>query len=83
MPPHAGALLSHGRFLALSATGAGETVTAAGLQDVPRELHEAARYGSASALMWVLFVLILVVTGLIFRFTSGVVFYDVGPEANT
>ncbi|WP_405865956.1 hypothetical protein OG407_43100 [Streptomyces sp. NBC_01515] len=23
MPPHAGALLSHGRFLALSATGAG------------------------------------------------------------
>lgn len=40
------------------------------------------RYGYASALLWVLFVLILVVTGLIFRFTSGVVFYNVDPEAN-
>jgi multiple sugar transport system permease protein len=40
------------------------------------------RYGYASALLWVLFVLILVVTGLIFRFTSGAVFYNVEPEAN-
>ncbi|MFC8514504.1 carbohydrate ABC transporter permease [Streptomyces sp. NPDC057257] len=39
------------------------------------------RYGYASALLWVLFVLILVVTGLIFRATSGVVFYNVDPEA--
>ncbi|UUU30072.1 sugar ABC transporter permease [Streptomyces sp. CA-210063] len=39
------------------------------------------RYGYASALLWVLFVLILIVTGLIFRFTSGVVFYNVDPEA--
>ncbi|MFJ9900102.1 carbohydrate ABC transporter permease [Streptomyces sp. NPDC091280] len=39
------------------------------------------RYGYASALLWVLFVLILVATGLIFRFTSGVVFYNVDPEA--
>ncbi|MEU6143979.1 sugar ABC transporter permease [Streptomyces sp. NPDC047081] len=39
------------------------------------------RYGYASALLWVLFVLILVVTGLIFRVTSGVVFYNVDPEA--
>ncbi|MFE9439965.1 carbohydrate ABC transporter permease [Streptomyces sp. NPDC006602] len=39
------------------------------------------RYGYASALLWVLFVLILVVTGLIFKFTSGVVFYNVEPEA--
>ncbi|MFE0253899.1 carbohydrate ABC transporter permease [Streptomyces sp. NPDC059010] len=39
------------------------------------------RYGYASALLWVLFVLILVVTALIFRFTSGVVFYNVDPEA--
>ena len=39
------------------------------------------RYGYASALLWVLFVLILVVTGLIFRFTSGAVFYNVDPEA--
>ncbi|WP_060888144.1 carbohydrate ABC transporter permease [Streptomyces caniscabiei] len=39
------------------------------------------RYGYASALLWVLFVLILVVTGLLFRFTSGVVFYNVDPEA--
>lgn len=39
------------------------------------------RYGYASALLWVLFVLILIVTGLIFKFTSGVVFYNVEPEA--
>ncbi|MEU9451295.1 sugar ABC transporter permease [Streptomyces sp. NPDC048277] len=39
------------------------------------------RFGYASALLWVLFVLILIVTGLIFRFTSGVVFYNVDPEA--
>ncbi|MFF4349579.1 carbohydrate ABC transporter permease [Streptomyces sp. NPDC001530] len=39
------------------------------------------RYGYASALLWVLFVLILVVTGLIFRATSGAVFYNVDPEA--
>jgi multiple sugar transport system permease protein len=39
------------------------------------------RYGYASALLWVLFALILIVTGLIFRFTSGVVFYNVDPEA--
>lgn len=39
------------------------------------------RYGYASALLWVLFVLILVATGLIFRFTSGAVFYNVDPEA--
>jgi len=39
------------------------------------------RYGYASALLWVLFVLILVVTGLIFKFTSGAVFYTVDPEA--
>ncbi|MGI5459025.1 carbohydrate ABC transporter permease [Streptomyces sp. CA-249302] len=39
------------------------------------------RYGYASALLWVLFVLILVATGLIFRATSGVVFYNVDPEA--
>ncbi|MFJ9706745.1 carbohydrate ABC transporter permease [Streptomyces sp. NPDC101234] len=40
------------------------------------------RYGYASALLWVLFVLILIATGLIFKFTSGVVFYNVDPEAN-
>ncbi|MFF0079371.1 carbohydrate ABC transporter permease [Streptomyces canus] len=39
------------------------------------------RYGYASALLWVLFVLILVATGLIFKATSGVVFYNVDPEA--
>ncbi|GHC53694.1 sugar ABC transporter permease [Streptomyces violaceochromogenes] len=39
------------------------------------------RYGYASALLWVLFILILIATGLIFRFTSGVVFYNVDPEA--
>ncbi|MFD5338414.1 carbohydrate ABC transporter permease [Streptomyces hawaiiensis] len=39
------------------------------------------RYGYASALLWVLFVLILIVTGIIFKFTSGMVFYNVDPEA--
>ncbi|MGQ4384915.1 carbohydrate ABC transporter permease [Streptomyces sp. SAS_270] len=39
------------------------------------------RYGYASALLWILFVLILIVTGLIFKFTSGAVFYNVEPEA--
>jgi len=39
------------------------------------------RYGYASALLWVLFVLILIVTGLIFKATSGAVFYNVDPEA--
>ncbi|UIX29201.1 carbohydrate ABC transporter permease [Streptomyces sp. GQFP] len=39
------------------------------------------RYGYASALLWVLFVLILIMTGLIFKVTSGVVFYNVDPEA--
>ncbi|MFJ2901792.1 carbohydrate ABC transporter permease [Streptomyces sp. NPDC087212] len=39
------------------------------------------RYGYASALLWVLFVLILIATGLIFKVTSGVVFYTVEPEA--
>ncbi|MGW5653458.1 carbohydrate ABC transporter permease [Streptomyces humi] len=39
------------------------------------------RYGYASALLWVLFVLILLVTAVIFRTTSGVVFYNVDPEA--
>ncbi|MHC5902349.1 carbohydrate ABC transporter permease [Streptomyces sp. S6] len=39
------------------------------------------RYGYASALLWVLFVIILAVTGLLFRFTSGAVFYNVDPEA--
>ena len=39
------------------------------------------RYGYASALLWVLFVLILVATAVIFKATSGVVFYNVDPEA--
>ncbi|MFF7985119.1 carbohydrate ABC transporter permease [Streptomyces sp. NPDC007901] len=39
------------------------------------------RYGYASALLWVLFVLILLVTAVIFKATSGVVFYNVDPEA--
>jgi multiple sugar transport system permease protein len=39
------------------------------------------RFGYASALLWVLFVLILVATALIFKATSGVVFYNVDPEA--
>lgn len=39
------------------------------------------RYGYASALLWVLFVIILAVTVLLFKVTSGAVFYNVDPEA--
>ncbi|MFF8971817.1 carbohydrate ABC transporter permease [Streptomyces sp. NPDC014995] len=38
------------------------------------------RYGYASALLWVLFAIICVVTFLIFRLSKGAVFYSVEPE---
>lgn len=38
------------------------------------------RYGYASALLWVLFALIMVLTFLVFRLSRGVVFYSVEPE---
>jgi multiple sugar transport system permease protein len=38
------------------------------------------RFGYASALLWVLFVVILVVTALIFTLSSGAVFYSFEPE---
>ncbi|TDC27418.1 sugar ABC transporter permease [Streptomyces sp. 8K308] len=39
------------------------------------------RFGYASALLWILFAVIVVVTALIFKATSGAVFYNVEPEA--
>ncbi|MFF5010284.1 carbohydrate ABC transporter permease [Streptomyces phaeochromogenes] len=39
------------------------------------------RFGYASALLWALFALILIATGLIFKATKGAVFYNVDPEA--
>lgn len=39
------------------------------------------RFGYASALLWVLFAVILLVTALIFKLSSGVVFYNFEPEA--
>ena len=39
------------------------------------------RFGYASALLWVLFAMILLITGLIFKVTAGAVFYNVDPEA--
>jgi multiple sugar transport system permease protein len=39
------------------------------------------RFGYASALLWVLFAVIVVVTALIFKLTAGAVFYNVDPEA--
>jgi multiple sugar transport system permease protein len=38
------------------------------------------RYGYASALLWVLFVLIVAVTFLVFKLSKGAVFYSVEPE---
>ncbi|MEU1344015.1 sugar ABC transporter permease [Streptomyces sp. NPDC005827] len=38
------------------------------------------RYGYASALLWVLFVIIMVLTALVFRLSRGVVFYSVEQE---
>ncbi|WP_460072628.1 carbohydrate ABC transporter permease [Streptomyces sp. YKOK-I1] len=38
------------------------------------------RYGYASALLWVLFALIMLLTFLVFRLSRGVVFYSVEPE---
>lgn len=39
------------------------------------------RYGYASALLWVLFAIIIVVTYLVFRLSKGAVFYSVDPES--
>jgi multiple sugar transport system permease protein len=39
------------------------------------------RFGYASALLWVLFAVIVAVTVLIFKLTAGAVFYNVDPEA--
>ncbi|MGW0843672.1 carbohydrate ABC transporter permease [Streptomyces sp. NPDC002787] len=72
-------------LLAAEATTAGVTAIPQSnymyMMHVFAEYFALGRYGYASALLWVLFVLILIVTGLIFRFTSGVVFYNVDPEA--
>lgn len=38
------------------------------------------RYGYASALLWVLFIIIVAVTFLIFKLSKGAVFYSVEPE---
>ncbi|CAM5388883.1 carbohydrate ABC transporter permease [Streptomyces aurantiogriseus] len=39
------------------------------------------RYGYASALLWVLFAIIMLLTAIVFRLSRGVVFYSVEPEA--
>ncbi|MGY0055658.1 carbohydrate ABC transporter permease [Streptomyces sp. LZ34] len=41
------------------------------------------RYGYASALLWILFACILVITFLVFRLSKGVVFYNTAPEPAT
>jgi multiple sugar transport system permease protein len=38
------------------------------------------RYGYASALLWVLFLIIVVITFLVFKLSKGAVFYSVEPE---
>ncbi|MET9819753.1 sugar ABC transporter permease [Streptomyces sp. NPDC006355] len=44
------------------------------------EYFAAGRYGYASALLWVLFAIIMLLTALVFRLSRGVVFYSVEPE---
>jgi multiple sugar transport system permease protein len=38
------------------------------------------RYGYASAMLWVLFLIIVAITFLVFRLSKGAVFYSVAPE---
>ncbi|MFF3335667.1 carbohydrate ABC transporter permease [Streptomyces sp. NPDC002888] len=40
------------------------------------------RYGYASAMLWVLFLIIIAVTFLVFRLSKGAVFYSVAPESD-
>jgi len=44
------------------------------------QYFNSARFGYASALLWVLFVIVLIITGLIFKAGARTVFYDVDPK---
>ena len=72
-------------LLAPDGTTAGVTAipqsTYLSMMHVFAEYFALGRYGYASALLWAVFVLILLVTAVIFKATSGVVFYNVDPEA--
>ncbi|NUP18641.1 MAG: sugar ABC transporter permease [Streptomyces sp.] len=48
--------------------------------DVFSQYFANGRYGYASAMLWVLFAIIMIVTFLVFRLSKGVVFYSVDPE---
>ena len=48
--------------------------------DVFSQYFANGRYGYASALLWVLFAFIMLVTLAVFRLSKGVVFYSVDPE---
>ncbi|WP_105969136.1 carbohydrate ABC transporter permease [Streptomyces geranii] len=48
--------------------------------DVFSQFFANGRYGYASALLWVLFLFIMLVTLLVFRLSKGAVFYSVDPE---
>ncbi|MGW0710328.1 carbohydrate ABC transporter permease [Streptomyces sp. NPDC002643] len=48
--------------------------------DVFSQYFANGRYGYASAMLWVLFAIIMLVTLLVFRLSRGVVFYSVDPE---
>lgn len=48
--------------------------------DVFSQYFSNGRYGYASALLWVLFAFIMLVTVVVFRLSKGVVFYSVDPE---
>ncbi|MGW3955769.1 carbohydrate ABC transporter permease [Streptomyces sp. NPDC004752] len=67
------------------------TVTPQGMASVPRsnqlftikvlnEYFSNSRYGYASALLWILFVIIILLTLLVFKLSRGAVFYSVDPE---
>lgn len=48
--------------------------------DVFSQYFANSRYGYASAMLWVLFAIIMLVTFVVFRLSRGVVFYAVDPE---
>lgn len=48
--------------------------------DVFSQYFANGRYGYASALLWVLFLFIMIVTFVVFRLSKGAVFYSVDPE---
>ncbi|MFB6850176.1 carbohydrate ABC transporter permease [Streptomyces sp. NPDC056373] len=71
-------------LIALNPTPAGVTAVPQSnyfyMIDVFAQFFANGRYGYASAMLWVLFAIIVFVTFLLFRLSKGAVFYSVEPE---